>query len=314
MQEFGRRLRSIDALRGFAVVLMFLQHFPLWLMYQPEKSEFYMSMFAISRFAAPMFLLVVGISMVLSAKRRISNDGRNSAVKHLVWRGFFIILAGFALNVVTFHSISDLNILYTIGLSIIFLSALSTDPRPVKCLVYALVLYIISETVIKLDAIKNFLDMFQYPVLPWTIFVIFGIAIGNYILVFQRDDRTKKLPYYLEFSAILLGILSIVFVMLGFPFRYWPYSTAPFITATTSLMLYFVAIFFWIYEVDGKNPVFLRPLIVYGRYALLLYFVHRILIVTIPELINMKNSFSETESIIALLAFLLISWLLLRKR
>ncbi|MEA3255004.1 MAG: heparan-alpha-glucosaminide N-acetyltransferase domain-containing protein [Candidatus Altiarchaeota archaeon] len=305
MKPCLKRFNSLDCLRGLAVILMFAHHFPRWLMFNKAESEVYGYLFIMSRLSAPLFLFIVGICLVLSAQRH-----KNHMLQHYLKRGFLLILIGFLLNLITPMDLLSFNILHTIGLSIILLFILLIEPIKIKCLLSILLLIPLSHIAYKSIHMKNILDMFQFPILPWIIFVIFGIAAGSFLTDFYRH-KMNKFPRYLEFSALLSIILACALVKLGVSFNYTAYCTGPFIMLSTAAVLYTTAMFFWVYEVYKKNPVFLKPLIIYGRFAFFIYFIHHVFVYTIPDQLGFLNKFSETGSIISLLWFLIISWLAL---
>lgn len=313
MKASGIRLSSIDALRGFAVILMFFHHFPEYLMQDPYNSDTFILMFMVSRLSAPLFLGVVGISMVLSAYNRSGREDKNAIVGHFIKRGFMLLIAGAALNVIIFADPMRLNILYTTGLSIIILSILAVNLTKYNITVSLLAAMLCSEAVYLFEPAKIILDKFDFPPFPWIIFVIYGIILGDSIVRFNKEGRLKVIVGYLEFSAVILMVLTAFCMYIGIPFEYQYRITLPFILLIMCLTSYILSIFLQVYEVRRSDPAVLRPLLVYGRFALLIYFIHHVFVITIPTILGFENMLSLDESLYALVFFLIASYLILRR-
>jgi uncharacterized membrane protein len=304
---WSRGLHSIDALRGLAVVLMFLHHFPKWLMIDSDNSVAYALMFIASRFSAPLFLLIVGLCLVLSAERK---QDKRAAIEHTLKKGIFLMLSGFLLNIIIYAPLPELNILHTIGLSMILIAPAAINPSAAKSTASLTIIFAASILAPSIPQLKDIPGSFQFPPLPWMIFTMLGVIVGQIILRLQKNGETKKVPRHLEVAAVILLLSSLAFVLLGDSFSYYP-PTWSFIALATAIILYVTAIFYWIYEVLGKRPAILQPLETYGIFAYALYFSHHIFVATIPKQLNLLNTLSETEVLKYMLYFLLASWLAL---
>jgi peptidoglycan/LPS O-acetylase OafA/YrhL len=303
----SRRLHSIDALRGLAVVLMFLHHFPKWLMIDSDNSVTYALMFIASRFSAPLFLLIVGLCLVLSTERK---QDKRAAIEHTIKKGIFIMLSGFLLNIIIYAPLPELNILHTIGLSMILIAPAAINPSAAKSIASIMIISAASILAPAIPQLNDILGSSQFPPLPWMMFTMLGVIVGQIILRLQKNGETKKIPLSLEVVSFILMLSALAFILLGDSFNYYP-ATWSFIALAASIILYATAIFYWIYEVLGKRPAILRPLETYGLFAYILYFSHHIFVATIPKQLNLLNKFSETEVLGYMLLFLLASWLLM---
>ncbi|MHA1765024.1 MAG: heparan-alpha-glucosaminide N-acetyltransferase domain-containing protein [Promethearchaeota archaeon] len=94
------RLKSIDALRGFGVVLVILSHSSQYWTNNPNSIFLYaLNSFAI--FAAPIFFILAGMSLILMKDRRkLEGQSESKIKKHVIKRGIFLILFGYAYNLI----------------------------------------------------------------------------------------------------------------------------------------------------------------------------------------------------------------------
>ena len=307
------RLSSIDALRGLAVILMFFHHFPEFLMQDPYNSDTFILMFMISRLSAPLFLAVVGISIVLSAYKRSGGEDKNATVRHFIKRGFTLLIAGAVLNVMIFADPMKLNILHTIGLSIIILSIVAVSPTMYNIAASLLAALLCSEAAYFLEPAKTILSRFDFPLFPWIIFVIYGMILGSSIIQFNKEGKVKIIVWYLQVSAVLLMVSTAFCIFIGIPFEYQHKITLPFISLAMALTAYILSISLLVYEIRRSDPAILRPLLTYGRFALPVYFIHYAFVITIPRIQGFENMLSLNESLYALVVFLIASYLVLRK-
>ncbi|MBI3105704.1 MAG: DUF1624 domain-containing protein [Candidatus Rokubacteria bacterium] len=113
------RLRFLDAVRGWALLLMVLNHTGRWWqdgrMTWPRYYVIYVSL----TLAAPMFLFLVGFCLPLSGSR--AGGGRDAALGKWAARGARLILAGLLLNLLVFPEdpIWNNGVLQTIGFGIL---------------------------------------------------------------------------------------------------------------------------------------------------------------------------------------------------
>jgi uncharacterized membrane protein len=278
----------------------------MWLLAEPDASVTYALMLLASRFAAPMFLFIVGLCLTLSAEKRSSRK----AAEHILMRGIFLIATGFILNLIIYAPATDINILHTIGLSMILLSPAAINPSAPKSAAALAGLILLSLSLPHMPQLNDALAASQFPILPWMIFTAFGLMAGQSISQLQKSGETKKVPHILEAAAVVLMLSAAALLMTGDEFRYYP-ATWSYITLTTALVLYVLAVAYWAYEVLGKRLPMLRPLETYGRYAYIIYFGHHLFVATIPAQLGLLNKFTETETIGYMILFLAASFLLL---
>jgi predicted acyltransferase len=115
------RLQFLDAVRGFALLLMIVNHTGRWwqdgAMGWPRSNLIYASMAV----GAPLFLFLVGFCMPLSFARRRPTGSLPSVAAKFLQRGARLILASWLLNFVVFRDepFWEGGVLQTIGLGII---------------------------------------------------------------------------------------------------------------------------------------------------------------------------------------------------
>ena len=287
-----KRLDSIDSLRGLAVVLMFVHHFPKWLMIDAGKENIaYVFFVLISRFAAPLFLLIVGLCMVLSSQKR-----KEKAVQHLMMRGAFLFFSGYLINLMVYRDFFSLNILHTIGLSIIIFSLFSVSKK-IRWTILAVALMAMISPLLSDTGIE---EIFFFPILPWGLFTGLGVILGQLMITYPQAydlDRYRK-----EMEASITALLILSFIAFH---AFYPATWAVFAAAAT----FFIYLSALIYQ--KTRGAIMGPFKTYGVYAYQLYFVHLFFAVTIPGQLGMLNSLTGIETMAVLFLFLYLSWIIL---
>src|SRR5262249_29190398 len=115
------RLVFLDALRGFALVMMVWNHSARWWQDRSLGWPWYYSFSVTMAGAAPTFLFLVGFSMSLSLSKTADPGDAFAALGKYAVRGGRVILAGLLLNVLVFPEdpFWSNGVLQTIGLGII---------------------------------------------------------------------------------------------------------------------------------------------------------------------------------------------------
>jgi len=235
-----QRLDSVDVLRALALMGMVVCHYPIFLS-SGEGADamlYFLSNHLLGGdFAASWFVFLVGVSQVLSAKKRGAGNANDSRV---VLRGAAIFIFGllFLLLVVGYEELWDWDILTFIGAMTIMLLYCRRAPSWGLLVLCAVVLFITPwlrsftdiasfyggkfESVGWLsDFIPNFLfdpakdylggqtvrdnivGFFltgQFPLLPWLVFPVIGFVIGRRLTENRMADDT---PYLLLIGLIL---------------------------------------------------------------------------------------------------------------
>ena len=224
-----RRLTSLDALRGVAVLLMIEQHVGMWLWRGPDDGltrldyPVLVAFNAIGGYGAPLFIGLAGIgSALMAASRRPGLDAI------LVRRGLALMGFGLLLNLITpsWFSWGSWFALHLMGFSM----ALTPAWRRMSTvgLLAAMVGIMAATPIVQLwlgtpdhldnvqmrdlsrpgGALRLALAEGQYPVLPWMAVFVAGFVAGRWI----RDDRPMRIVGLgvAVFGATALGYVALV--------------------------------------------------------------------------------------------------------
>lgn len=232
-----RRIASIDALRGFVMLLMLVDHTREFFFIHAQVSDpmdvaatspalFFTRLSA--HLCAPVFVALTGVSAWLYGQKA---GGAGAASAFLFKRGLFLValeltLVNFAWTFSPTPKMVYLQVIWAIGLSMIALAALVRLPRPLLIAVgLAIVLghnLLDPVTIPKgapghtLWAIlhdRGFIDLpwggqarTSYPILPWIGVAALGYAIGPWFKL-EADARRGRLLVLAAASLALLAAL-----------------------------------------------------------------------------------------------------------
>jgi uncharacterized membrane protein len=305
------RLAFLDAFRGFALIVMVLNHTGRWWIERSMGWWRYWLVYGTVTVAAPIFLFLVGFVLPLSLHRYAGDIVTPSRLWTYWRRGATIVGAGLLLNVVVFGSINLRSlspedsplaggVLQTIGLAIIVMTPLAAllrfrwgGPLLLAVAVAGYLLFIPAYEPLKawlpqhpLVGLVLFLD---YPPWPWLCIVLVGLVLGWW----WRDAaaRGEDARY---FTRLAVAGAALVAIAVGAELR-WPHVprvgftrdfgvnhhwipapiTALWILGTVLLML---AAAYWLWEVRRLSTPWLVML---GQTALMLYFIHQVIAYTI---------------------------------
>jgi uncharacterized membrane protein len=195
------RFWEVDLLRGAAVIMMISFHFAFDLSYSGLRhlDVYSGAWFLLARTAAGLFLLLVGISLVLSASR--AERENRDIFPHLLRRGLWIFSLGMGLTLATYVLIGDgfivFGVLHLIGTSIVISYPFLKRQR-LSCLM-GLSIILAGWTLQGMEvdypwllwlglAPAGFRSLDYFPLLPWWGMVLVGISLGSY---FYRGYRRR---------------------------------------------------------------------------------------------------------------------------
>ena len=301
----GNRRLFLDAVRGVALVFMVLNHTARWWMDGSMGWGRYWLIYATVVLAGPTFLFLVGFSLAVATHAAMIVRGQDFATvaKRNLLRGARIIAAGYLLNLVVFPDEPFLSggVLQTIGLSIVLaipaLYLLRYPSARYVLTALAIVLYVgfvqafpALKTWVSAHPIPGLVLFYDFPIWPWFALVLAGLVLG-WTEVRLPDDRARA-RYYAGFAGAGV-VLLVAFVgyhlSTGAPLlhfdqdftlnHHWtPRSvTLAWIFGWIALQL---AVAYYLIEVK-RFPA--RVLVLLGQTALMLYFLHQIVVYTIVK-------------------------------
>jgi uncharacterized membrane protein len=185
---------ELDFFRGVAIVMMVIYHLLFDLSYFGGYSIYAHSGFwrHFAQATAAIFILLVGISLTLSASKAQILGIDKSLFNHFLKRGLKIFLLGMAITLVTYYLIGRgfivFGILHFIGLAII-LAYPFLKLRIVNIFIgfiFILIGLYLQSTSLNLPELfwvgltsKNFYTLDYFPLFPWFGIVLIGIFLGN---------------------------------------------------------------------------------------------------------------------------------------
>lgn len=252
-----RRRRYLDWMRGFAVVIMIEAHlFDSWTEAASRSTVWFTRAIILGGFGAPLFLLLAGVAVALSASSRSRRLGSESAaVRAVARRGLEIFLLAFLFRVQAWilglgspWGLLRVDILNIMGPSIVAAAWLWGSCRSTGSRVLAFALATLATTLLTplvraatwLDAVPDPLEAYLRPVrdfsnfmfFPWAGFVFAGAALGVLI------ERTRTTAAEDRLNALAVaGGLGLAAAAYGMSFRPSLYPRSEFWTSSPSFFL-----------------------------------------------------------------------------
>jgi uncharacterized membrane protein len=253
----------------------------------------------ISGFAAPLFLWLAGVALVLSAERTARRSGRRTAWQSVVRRGLEIFILAFVFRVQAFFlspggwpiSIFRVDILNIMGPAIVAAGLiwglvasrrwlLATYSAAAFSVAMLTPLVRAAEWVNRLPVwlqwhLKPGGEHTTFTLLPWAGFVLAGAAVGV-IIGAARDDRGRWLYAGLGLGGAAIIVLGFYAAFLPPIYRqssFWTSSPTYFAIRIGTVMLALTTMFA-IGEIAAVWGLSFRPLERLGRASLFVYWVH----------------------------------------
>lgn len=333
----NERIKYIDALRGFAVVLMVQQHLISWLWNKqwisygitfPEH-PIMLSFNFLGNFSAAIFLMVSGIG---SAMLYDNNTQKSGFFK----RGFFILTCGYLLNLISLHWFKPGSwyILHTIGFAIIIAPYINRIKTSWLYLLSGLFIFAapliqtwlntplmlgnnyMNNASLKGGVFRLIFAEGHFPLFPWIGVFIFGIICQRLILADKKKD-------ILIISIILISagslfrwyyIYGFFFATGGRFFRYFvftPYIYPPlisFILIIDGIVILMLYIFMMLNKADFN--IFFKALSPIGKLSLSWFFIHIIIFNEICSFAGIKKSLNELFTFLTVFTTLVLIFIL----
>ena len=307
------RRAYVDWARGIAVLLMIEAHtVDAWTRLDVRHTKAFRDATVLGGFAAPLFLWLAGLAVVLAATRAAERSGsRRSAAETICRRGLEIFILGFLFRLqgfvitpgshpVTLFRVDILNIMGpSIAVAgIVWGAGRTAAARVLGYSVIAIALAMITpvvRTTPAVDALPIWLQWYVRPfgeftiftMLPWAGFVFAGGAAGV-VIAAARNDRDERQ------RLAVLGLTGTALVLLGFYTAGRPsiYAVSSFWTSSPTWFAIRVGILMialgviYVGEIilaawkknsvaDGSRlPTAIDPLARLGRSSLFVYWIH----------------------------------------
>ena len=245
------RIESIDLLKGLVMVLMALDHVRDYFHYSAfffdpsDPLQTTLPIFFtrwITHFCAPTFSFLAGLSAFMAGKRRNHNELSSFLLKRGIWLIFVeLTIVGFAWSFNIEFVSFGLRVIWSLGISMIFLSALIYLPR-VGILIFSLLLIcchnlfdnvhysdnfwwdIIHEQMVY-QLTDNTQLVIGYPLVPWIAIMALGYYFGGFYTQSYDNNKRTKIFSYIGGIAISLFILLRWTNVYGNPIPFIQYST-----------------------------------------------------------------------------------------
>jgi hypothetical protein len=292
------RLTYVDALRGLALVVMVVNHTARYWIGQEMGAARYHLIYVTTSVAGPIFLFLVGFVLPMSFEA-----AKRPGLKY-ARRALGMVAAGYLLNALVFPDDSWLasNVLHTIGLAILcatpLLYAMHRPEIRYAIIVVAVMLYVtFSRLFVPLTGwVERHPKLaevwfYDFPLWPWMSLVFLGLVLGWGARA--HTDEHQRARYFALLAAAGAACLAVAVAwevwtpgrpQLGFTRdyilnRHWIPSGA---TAAGTLGVIFIGqgAMYYLMRVRGYR---LRPLVIAGQSAFLLYFLHHFIVVSLVQ-------------------------------
>jgi uncharacterized membrane protein len=301
----GSRLAFLDGLRGAALVAMVVNHTARWWVDERMTVGRYALIYVTLTLAAPAFLFLVGFSLPLGRGADAGPSARlGTLARRLVPRGARIFAAGVVLNLLVFPGEPLLSggVLQTIGLALAAmvpaLWLLRFAWAPWVLLGVAAAGYALFATaqpalgrLVEAHPGVGLVLFYDFPPWPWVGLVLIGLVAGSAWLSVHRRSVEAGARWVMPTAVAGVALVGAFFAYdwwagTPMPFgmrrdfilnRHWTPRPATLLWVFGILLLQLAAAY-WVMERRGWR---LRWLVVLGRTALVLYFLHQVLVFTL---------------------------------
>lgn len=240
----SNRLYFIDAVRAFAIIMMLQGHFIDTLLAKEYHNSTHIAYQIWNYFrgiTAPTFFTISGLIFTYLLMRSKKKGDSLKRIKKGLYRGFTLILIGYALRAPIFHWLTGVfpmrflkvDVLQIIGVSLIAIVGVYYLTFK-KSLVFAIIMFLLGISIfmmepwyraVQLDHLPVFLSNYLsksngsiFTILPW-----FGyMAIGSFIAsIFYRFLDNERFKPTLIMSMSVLGMILIYHSSLILMNMYW---------------------------------------------------------------------------------------------
>ena len=296
-----RRRSYIDWARGIAVLLMIEAHVvDAWTRAADRESIAFRNARIAGGFAAPLFLWLAGVAMVLSASSHLRRSGsRRAALDAVCRRGLEILILGYLFRVQAFVlspggdplMLFRVDILNIMGPALVAAALVWGFNRTTAGQVIwfgALATAIAMATPVvrgasTLDTLPVWLQWYLRPAgaqttfvaFPWAGFVFAGAAVGALLAaVNESQERTLNICAGLIGAAVIaLGFYTATLPPLYRESSFWT-SSPTYFAVRTGIVMSAVALLFALQSAVRTSVAWMAPLARMGRSSLFVYWIH----------------------------------------
>lgn len=296
----SKRLISLDAFRGFTIMLMILVNNPgSWRYVLPPLRHSEWHGCTPTDLVFPFFLFIMGVAMAFSLARRLQESGSRWPVYRQIFkRSFLLIFLGLFLAFYLRWDFSTLRypgVLQRIGLCYFFAAMIVLHFKRKGQIIWAVGL------LLSYWALMTLIPFPGQGADPWALGSNFAQYVDNMLLKghtwkpdFDPEGLISTLPAIVQ---VLLGyfmgnwlrsnrtglqktngmfITANILLVLALIWKYWmPINkqlwTGSYVLYTSGLALHFLAVSYWLIDIKGYKK-FTRPFVIYGSNAILAYF------------------------------------------
>jgi uncharacterized membrane protein len=244
------RIESIDILKGLVMVIMALDHVRDYVHYSAffydpaDPSQSTLPIFFtrfITHFCAPIFCFLAGTSAFMVGKRKSKNELSSFLLKRGIWLVFMeMTIVNFGWFFDIYFKSPNLLVIWSLGISMIFLAALVHLPRKIV-LLFSLILILGHNLLDKVHFNGNvfwailheyaFLKLnngfdFEvgFPLIPWIAVMALGYYFGAFYDTSFDSFQRKKLFNIIGISAIFAFVILRFSNVYGDPILYKDYG------------------------------------------------------------------------------------------
>ena len=294
--EQNGRIRSVDVLRGVALVFMVINHFGQTFVGGGFHSPVAAAILFFGIIPAPLFYIVAGIGVVLTNHQMRKKGASTKTIWQWVFiRGVLIMGSGYLFAITFFGPIwwLDWSILQLIGFSLIICQIVLFIPwryRLILPFIFIVLMPIVQDW-LNYDVVVGTVGNIQYgppstlfdhlsaiiatgkaPLFPWLACPIIGTILGEFFV--ERPSNPQRLVYG---SVLVGGVMCLLvlplLVLFNDPITQYP-LTSGFLFLSTGMALLAVASVVTTVDVWGWWNLASRFIEVNGQLALISYLAH----------------------------------------
>jgi uncharacterized membrane protein len=295
------RRAYIDWARGFAVLIMIQAHvLDAWTAPSERGSAWFAAFNLLGGLAAPMFLWLAGLSLVLAAERRLARTGdRSGAARSLLRRGaeIFVLAFGFRLQafivspgnpLVSLLRVDILNIMGPAMMAAALIWGAARRPAVAAAILGGCAALIAMVTPLVRNAswlhlLPSVVQWYLSPngnhstftLFPWSGFLFAGAVAGMMLARVDRLVEGAALRWVAAAGAALMlgGYLASLLPAIYADSSFW-HTSPTYFAIRVGLLMVSLAVLFRLSPVAAYLPTAAGVLATFGRHSLFVYWIH----------------------------------------